>query len=157
MKDAFTPRLVAIVGGSGAGKSWLAEQLHAAFPEQSACVSLDNFYKDRTQTPPGLRALVNYDHPRALDWAAAENFFSRCRQGGAGWLPDYDFKTHTRAGGRVWPARPLILADGLWLLWRPSMRRLFDLTVYVECPEGIRLHRRLGRDTARRGRAAGPV
>jgi uridine kinase len=157
MKDAFTPRLVGIVGGSGSGKSWLSEQLHAAFPEQSACVSLDNFYKDRAQTPPGLRALVNYDHPRAIDWAAAEAFFSRCREGAAGWLPEYDFKTHTRPGGSLWPARPLILADGLWLLWRPSMRRLFDLTIYVDCPERLRLQRRLGRDTARRGREAAAV
>jgi uridine kinase len=37
------------------------------------------------------------------------------------------------------------------------MRRLFDLTIYVECPERIRLHRRLGRDTAKRGRDAAVV
>jgi uridine kinase len=157
VKSAFTPRLVGIVGGSGAGKSWLAERLHAVFPEQSACVSLDNFYKDRAQTPPGLRALVNFDHPRAIDWAAAENFFGRCRTGEVGWLPDYDFKTHTRLGGRAWPARPLILAEGLWLLWRPEMRRLFDLTVYLDCPEQVRLERRVLRDTSRRGRTSAGV
>ena len=37
------------------------------------------------------------------------------------------------------------------------MRRLFDLTIYVDCPEGLRLQRRLGRDTARRGREAGTI
>ncbi|HUR44241.1 MAG TPA: uridine kinase [Candidatus Saccharimonadales bacterium] len=157
MKDSFVPKLVAIAGGSGSGKSWLTERLHAGFREQSACVSLDNFYRDRSETPAGLRSLVNYDHPRAIDWEAAETFFSRCREGGSGWLPDYDFKTHTRAGGKVWPARPLILVDGLWLLWRPTMRRLFDLTIYVDCPERVRLSRRIARDIARRGRTAASV
>jgi uridine kinase len=37
------------------------------------------------------------------------------------------------------------------------MRRLFDLTIYVDCPERVRLSRRIARDIARRGRTAASV
>lgn len=146
------PRLVAVVGGSGSGKSWLVSRLEALFPEQSASVSLDSFYQDRSRVPVGLRAHLNYDHPRAIDWSLAEKFFTAWRQGDPAWLPSYDFATHTQQQGRWCMPRPLLLADGLWLLWRPELRRLFDLTVYVDCPEDVRLARRLARDTANRGR-----
>lgn len=156
-RDCFKPRLVAVVGGSGSGKSWLVERLGALFPEQSATVSLDSFYQDRSHVPQGFRARLNYDHPRAIDWAAAERFFADWRDANPAWLPEYDFSTHTCGQGRWCTPRPLLLADGLWLLWRPQLRRLFDLTVYVDCPEDVRLARRLARDTANRGRTPDSV
>jgi uridine kinase len=151
-RDGFKPRLVAVIGGSGSGKSWLVTRLQSLFPEQSATVSLDSFYQDRSHVPSGLRECLNYDHPKAIDWSAAEKFFTAWREGEPAWLPEYDFATHTRRQGRWCMPRPLLLADGLWLLWRPELRRLFDLTVYVDCPEDVRLARRLARDTASRGR-----
>jgi uridine kinase len=157
IKDCFQPKLIAIVGGSGSGKSWLADHLHALFPEQSAMVSLDSFYLDRSHVPSGLRERLNYDHPRAIDWVAAETFFFQWRQGNPAWLPSYDFASHTRQQGRWCMPRPLLLADGLWLLCRPEIRRLFDLTIYVDCPEDVRLARRLARDTANRGRSSDSI
>src|SRR5690242_2948494 len=43
---AALPLLVAIVGGSGAGKTWLAKKLHAALDPDAAHFSLDDFYRD---------------------------------------------------------------------------------------------------------------
>jgi uridine kinase len=42
--------------------------------------------------------------------------------------------------------------EGLWLLHRPALRRLFSFRIFVDCPENIRLERRLQRDTVERGR-----
>ena len=47
---------------------------------------------------------------------------------------------------------PVILMDGLWLLWRPSVRELFDLRIFLTCPTQLRLERRMARDIAERGR-----
>lgn len=157
MPHCSKPRLLAVVGGSGSGKSWLVSRLNALFPEQSATVSLDSFYQDRSNVPSGLRDRLNYDHPRAIDWAVAEKFFAAWREGNPAWLPDYNFATHTRGQGRWCMPRPLLLADGLWLLGRPELRRLFDLSVYVDCPEDVRLARRLARDTAERGRTSDSI
>jgi len=36
MRNSTTPRLVAIVGGSGAGKSWLTDRLQKVFGDKAA-------------------------------------------------------------------------------------------------------------------------
>src|SRR5882724_6607891 len=49
------------------------------------------------------------------------------------------------------------LIDGLWLLRRPAIRRLFGLRVFLECPVRTRLRRRLNRDLRSRGRTRAGV
>ena len=152
------PVLVAIVGGSGAGKSWLADRLGQALGGKTARVSLDDFYHDRSRVPPALRSRINFDHPRAIDWSRVERALRDLRAGRSARLPRYDFKTHCRQPeGRVQPPRPVILMDGLWLLRRPALRRLFALRIFIECPAGLRCRRRLARDRRSRGRTAESV
>jgi uridine kinase len=50
-----------------------------------------------------------------------------------------------------------VLLDGLWLLRDADMRGLYSLSVFVECPEEVRLARRLERDQRERGRSAESV
>ncbi len=47
--------------------------------------------------------------------------------------------------------------EGLWLLRRPAVRRLFDLRIFVESPARLRFRRRLARDVAERGRSPAAV
>ena len=42
--------------------------------------------------------------------------------------------------------------EGLWLLWPPVLRRLFNLKIFLDCPMQLRLERRLARDASERGR-----
>src|SRR5439155_9499390 len=123
-----SPFLVAIVGGSGSGKTWLAEKLQAALAGKAARLSLDDFYRDRSHVAPARRAKINFDNPGAIDWAGFERVLRECAAGKAASLPCYDFKTHCRLRtSKRLPPRPVILVDGLWLLRRPSLRRLFGL------------------------------
>jgi len=149
---------VAIVGGSGAGKSWLARRLEAALGDKAARLSLDDFYRDRSALSPARRALINYDHPRAIDWRKLESVLRHCLTGRCVDLPRYDFKSHTRR----WEAahftpKPVILIEGLWLLRRPSVRRLFSLSIFLDAPRSTRLRRMLQRDVAARGRTTASV
>ena len=66
------PKLVAIVGGSGAGKTWLADRLQQSFGKRAARLSLDDFYHDFSNLPHSRRTRVNFDHPRAIDWPRVE-------------------------------------------------------------------------------------
>ncbi len=145
--------LVAITGGSGSGKTFQAERLRTAFSPLATRLSLDDFYLDRSNLPPSRRARINFDHPRALDWDLAEKVARDCRHAHPIRLPKYDFKTHVRLTEPVqWTPTPLVLWDGLWLLSRPSLRALFDLKIYLECPTQLRLDRRLSRDVSERAR-----
>src|SRR5262245_32229390 len=123
--------LVAIVGGSGAGKSWLARKLQTALGSRAVRISLDDFYRDRSHTSPARRANINFDHPRAIDWPAVERAVRDLRSGRTARLPRYDFKTHCRLREEnILTPKPVVLIEGLWLLRRPSLRRLFDWRIF---------------------------
>jgi uridine kinase len=147
------PLLVAIVGGSGAGKTWLAKKLQAELAPEAAHISLDDFYRDSSRVPPGKRAKMNFDHPRTIDWPILEKVLTDLRAGRATRLPRYDFKTHCRVRAKSALAhKPVVLVDGLWLLHRRSLRRIFALKIFIDCPTRTRRGRRLQRDLRSRGR-----
>jgi uridine kinase len=149
------PLLVAIVGGSGAGKSWLAQQLQRILGQKLAeTISLDEFYRDRSHLSVTRRARLNFDNPAAIDWPALESAMDRWLAGKSAEIPRYDFSTHCRrTNRRLVPAKPVLLIEGLWLLRPRSLRAKFALKIFIECSRSCRLGRRLARDRQQRGRS----
>jgi uridine kinase/glycosyltransferase involved in cell wall biosynthesis len=146
-------KLVAITGGSGSGKTWLASFLQRRLGRSAARLSLDDFYLDRSHLPAAARVKINYDHPDAIDWTLFQRTLVECLQGQTASIPLYDFNTHTRLPVfKTFAPAPLLLVEGLWLLWHPHICELFDQTIYLDCPARLRLERRLSRDVAERGR-----
>lgn len=147
-------KLIAIVGGSGSGKTWLAEYLVAGLGGAAGRISLDDFYRDLSQLSREERAGVNFDRPGAIDWGLFEGTLSRIQRGIPTTLPSYDFATHSRSREpRPWQPFPLVILDGLWLLRRESLRRMLSWSVFLECSEETRLARRLHRDQTHRQRS----
>ena len=148
-----TPKLIAIVGGSGAGKTWLARRLELQLQPTASRLSLDDFYLDRSSLSERQRESLNYDHPRAIDWKRLETTLQHCRAGKSSALPRYDFATHTRQSEEtIFTPTPVVMVDGLWLLVQTRIRELFDFSIFVDCPEQLRRQRRLERDVIERGR-----
>jgi uridine kinase len=157
-KSPGAPFLVAIVGGSGSGKSWLAERLQAVLGPQAARISLDDFYRDQSHLSEADRASLNFDHPDAIDWPSLERVLHNLLAGRTAELPCYDFKTHCRERRvQSLEPKPIVLIEGLWLLHRPSLRDLFDLKLFIDCPSQTRLRRRIDRDVVFRGRTRASV
>ena len=148
------PIHVAVVGGSGSGKTWLAGKIAETLAPQAARISLDDFYRDLSALPPAERDLVNFDDPAAIDWAAMESAMEAMHLGGAVELPVYDFATHTRKKEtrRFEPVR-LVIWDGLWLLHHDWLRERFARRIFVHCPAETRFERRAERDIRERGRS----
>ncbi|HZO85421.1 MAG TPA: uridine kinase [Verrucomicrobiae bacterium] len=144
---------VAIVGGSGAGKSWLAERLQQCLGKNCARIALDDFYCDRSHLPAGRRERINYDHPRAIDWRRVLQFLRDARAGRTTFVPQYDFKTHARLAPQLWDPKAVVIFEGLWLLTRPAVRRHFDLSIFLNAAGWLRLRWRTERDVAERGRS----
>ena len=58
------PFLIGVGGGTGSGKTTVAERLAAMVGQwELALVKLDSYYCDRAQLPFEERAAINYDHP----------------------------------------------------------------------------------------------
>lgn len=156
--NASPVQLVAIAGGSGAGKSWLVERLCGLLGDKACHLQLDDFYRDRSHLPMNRRAKINFDVPTAIDWAWAERALRECRAGSPTRIPRYDFATHSRLADRVgWTPRPIVFVDGLWVLRPPAVRELFALKLYLDTPVDVRRERRLIRDVAERGYTAAAV
>ena len=148
------PIHVAVVGGSGSGKTWLAESLTAALGPQAARISLDDFYRDLSALPPARRDLVNFDDPAAIDWDCLRQAMDAMQSDRDIELPVYDFATHTRqATPRRLAAVPLVIWDGLWLLHHAWLRARFAASIFVECQPELRFQRRAERDWRERGRS----
>jgi uridine kinase len=152
------PLLIAIVGGSGSGKTWLAGELQKILGNRAARLSQDEFYFDRSHLSAKRRALVNFDHPRSIDWKSLESVLNACASGEPAAVPCYDFSTHCQNGqSRRLDPPDFLLVEGLWLLRKPALRRRFDVSIFIDCPADLRLDQRLARDTAERGRDAESV
>ncbi len=150
--------MVGISGGSGSGKTWLASLLAESLAPGVLRLSMDDFYLDRSHLSARRRAKLNFDHPRAIDWAGVEQVLRELRAGRSTCVPCYDFATHCRKlETKPVFAANIVLLDGLWALQRASVRALLDLRIFLLAPLRLRLSRRLTRDLQSRGRTAASV
>jgi uridine kinase len=157
--EGESPLVVGVAGGSGSGKTSLTRAVEAALgPDTVAHLAHDAYYRDRSALPAAERATVDYDAPDALDQDLFLAHLTALRAGGAVCPPRYCFDTHRRLGDgdRVAP-RPVVLVEGILLLWDPAVRAALDLSIYLDAPEPVRLERRLARDVAERGRTPAAV
>lgn len=149
----FTGRVCAIAGGSGAGKTTLANKLLAELGGRGTHITIDWYYRDLTAMDPADRALVNYDHPDSLEVDLFVEDLGRLADGHAVEAPIYDFASHTRSSStrRVAPAE-VVVTEGIHLLGLAGVRALSDQLVFIDVPADIRFDRRAKRDVRERGR-----
>jgi uridine kinase len=145
--------LLGIAGGTGSGKTTLAAKIGEALGAGSTLISHDWYYLDRTGYTPEQREAINYDEPAALDNALLCQHLDELRQSRPVECPQYDFASHTRRRETVSvPARHVVVVEGILLFAVPELRDRFDLRLYVDTDDDIRLMRRLRRDVLDRGR-----
>ncbi len=151
--------VIGIAGGSGSGKTTVAQALmERVGAEHVAFLPHDAYYHDFSHLPPEARARVNYDHPDALETSLLIAHIERLKAGEPIERPIYDFTRHARAAEtvRVEP-RPIILVEGILIFAEPALRRLLDIKIYVDTDADIRFIRRLLRDVEERGRTVESV
>ncbi|MBU1083085.1 uridine kinase [Patescibacteria group bacterium] len=153
MNNFVKPFIIAIAGGTGSGKTFIAKKLQAIDPKNIALLSHDRYYRDRSDVPVDQRELLNYDEPAALDNDLLLEHIEALKDGKAIEIPQYDFATHTRLKEttKVLPT-PVIIVEGILILAKHKIREMFDLTVFIEVEPDIRLARRLERDVGTRER-----
>jgi uridine kinase len=148
------PYVVGIAGGTGSGKTTVAERLAEAMP-RGRCVTIDHdaYYRDQSHLSPEDRADINYDHPAVLDSDLLARHLRELRAGRTVEIPIYDFATHTRRTETrtVEPSR-VIIVEGILVFAEPALREQMDLKIFVDTDPDIRLMRRIRRDLEERGR-----
>lgn len=150
-------RVIGITGGSGSGKSTIVRKISEVCPD-FAFILQDNYYKSAVFINNSNITAYNFDHPDAFDMELLHKHLSDLKNGKAVDLPQYDFVHHCRRPETVrMEAAPLIIVEGLMVLYDPEIRKLLDLKIYVDTPDDIRFIRRLQRDIEERGRTVDSV
>jgi len=153
------PLVIGIAGGSGSGKTTVAQEiLQRVGPDRIAFLQHDSYYKDLSGLPPTQRVEVNFDHPNSLETDLLIEHIACLRDGKAVDVPIYDFSTHSRTAKTfaVQPRR-VILVEGILIFTEAALREMFDVKIFVDTDSDIRFIRRLERDIAERGRTTESV
>lgn len=145
--------IVGIAGGTGSGKTTLAEKLLATFADRAVVINQDNYYKDLTHLTPEERADRNFDHPDSIDFDLLGKHILQLKDHQSVEVPIYNFCTHSREKTTltVNPAE-IVIVEGILLFAVPEVRELCDLKIFVETDDDIRLLRRIERDLSERAR-----
>jgi uridine kinase len=153
------PIVIAVAGGTGSGKTTVANQiLRRVGAQHIAYIPHDAYYRDLAHLPAALRAQVNFDHPRSLETELLVRHLVELRRGRAVEVPVYDFTSHCRTDQvRVVEPAPIVLVEGILVLAEPQLRDLFDAKLFVDTDADVRFIRRLRRDIEERGRDVASV
>jgi uridine kinase len=159
MPKRTTPLVIGIAGGSGSGKTTVANViLQRVGAQHIAYLPHDAYYKDLSDLPETQRAEINFDHPASLDTELLSEQIKQLIEGQAIELPVYDFKVHARTDYtiRIDP-QPVIIVEGILIFSEKSLRELFDVKIFVDTDPDLRFIRRLSRDISERGRSTESV
>ena len=153
------PFIIGVAGGTCSGKTTIAQRLaDIVGADHLGLIRLDAYYLRRTGQPMEERAAVNYDHPDAFDWDLLGTHLDELLAGRPAPVPVYNYAIHDRTDDIDWVRPcPVIVIEGILVLWASELRERFDLQIFVDTPADLRLIRRLRRDVVERGRTPDSV
>lgn len=151
--------LIGIAGGTGSGKTTLANKLIDNFGrEEVSVLRHDNYYKRHDNMDYEERCKLNYDHPNAFDTELLCQHIRELKAGKVAEIPVYDYKVHNRSDQTILvnPA-PVIVLEGILIFAEPELCDLMDIKVFVDTDADVRILRRIVRDVKERQRSLDSV
>ncbi len=145
------PLIIAIGGGSGAGKTTLSNYLKEIFQDQLVQLPYDSYCIGHPEYSMEERAKVNYDLPSSYDGELFYQHILSLKHGQAIQKPIFDFTTHTRSQYENIEPRKIIIIEGIMIYSIPELKDMIDIKIFVHADDDVRLARRLVRDIKERG------
>ena len=150
--------IIGVAGGTGSGKTTLAENIARAFGDRVAVITHDSYYRAQNDMSYEERCRQNYDHPDAFETDLLCEHLDALARGEAVDVPVYDYTVHNRSDTtqRVEP-RAVVILEGILIFCDERLREKMDLKIFVDTDADERILRRIARDTKERGRSLDSV
>lgn len=147
-------RIILVGGGSSSGKTYVTSQVIRNIGQEKVTrITLDDYYKQQNNLPFEERKKVNYDHPKAFDWALIREHIRLLKEGRSVQKPMYDYTIHNRKEGtELIVPKKLVVVEGIMALVDRKLREIGDLKVFISASRERRLLRRIIRDRKERMR-----
>jgi len=144
---------VGIAGGTGSGKTTLANIVKDYFGPDAVVISQDYYYKSFDDLPFEERKKINYDHPNSFDTDLMISQIRDLKNNKPINRPVYSFIEFKRLKETITvEPRPVIILEGILLFNCAELLDLMDIKVFVDTDSDIRFARILMRDIHERGR-----
>ncbi|MBP5256936.1 MAG: uridine kinase [Mycoplasma sp.] len=149
--------LICVSGGSGSGKTTVAEEIKKICPKKIKLLhlSLDRFYKSSLNNLNinDLHSNVNFDHPKSFDWVLIKKVIKDLINRKPIKVPYYDYKKSKRLNKfETFKNYDVIIFEGILTLYNDEINKLAKIKIFVDTPSDERFIRRFLRDTNERGR-----
>ena len=146
--------VIGIAGGTGSGKTTVVNKILQQLNAEGVNVlSQDNYYHDNHHLSLQEREVLNYDHPKSIDFDLLKKHVRMLKSGQSIEQPLYSFVTHSRTSDVITiEPRNVLIVEGILVLTNAELLKEFDLKVFVHADSDERLIRRIRRDTQERGR-----
>lgn len=146
--------VIGIAGGTGSGKTTVVNKILQQLNIEGVNVlSQDNYYHDNPNLTLSEREVLNYDHPKSIDFELMLQHVKMLKSHQSIEQPIYSFVTHSRTGDLITvEPKNVLIVEGILVLTNKELLKEFNLKVFVHADSDERLIRRIRRDTQERGR-----
>ena len=146
--------MIGIAGGTGSGKTTLAQRLCDAFGDSVCLIRHDSYYKRHDDLTYEERTKLNYDEPAAFDTDLMKEHLAALKRGESIDCPVYDYTVHNRSNDvqHIEPKK-VIIVEGILIFADEEVCDLFDVKIFVDTDADVRILRRIRRDVSKRGRS----
>lgn len=147
------PYIIGITGGSASGKTFFMKCLIDSFRPEDVCrISQDNYYRPIHEIPRDENGVENFDLPETIDHHLFAEHIAVLRAGREVQQKEYTFNNPLiKPEILVFEPRPIIIVEGIFVLYFPEIARLIDLKIFVDAKEHVKIKRRIIRDNNERG------
>lgn len=132
---------IGIAGGSGSGKTTIAEYLNKQLKPKASVFHIDNYQKIGGKLPK-LFGMNNWDHPDALDWKGLLRDLKVLKSGKPVFIKAREQRELKNAKKVLFKPTPIVIVEGYLLFVKPQIRALLDFLIYCDASDGIRMARR---------------
>lgn len=150
------PIIIGIAGGTGSGKTSVANEIVKDLLKSNVEILLleqDSYYVKLDHLTFEERIKLNYDHPDYIDFDLIIEHLDKLLNWESIEKPLYDFTIYNRIKEvEVVEPKKVIIVEGILIFSVEKLRKYFDMKIFVDTDDDVRLLRRIRRDMNERGR-----